>query len=767
MLRARYNILHCFRVLSKWLQHPQLRVRSLLLVTIYVVAGLALEKVSSVFDTAEKITPWDPSSSLHFVLLLGFGLRYTPALVIVPILDNLVVNPMHIAPVYVFLFTLWFLLGYGGASALLLHKLHIDPRLRRFRDVFWFTVVAAFIVPFVVSIFITTTLAAGGTISWSLWVSRLLHEWAGEATGIAILAPPLLILLRAAPWTGSHVALDRLALPINLSCPQGQKALKWGAEVFALVFITWASYSIPSGKHLNYTYFVFLPLIWIAVRYGFERSALAILLINITAVIVVHVKLEEADPLALQFGLMTLSHTGLLLGAVVTERQQSLEQLLYDAYHDSLTGLHNRAWFIYKLEQTIARFHQEKDYLFAVLFLDLDRFKVVNDSLGHATGNQLLSAIAHRLKAGVRTKDTIARLGGDEFTILLEDIQDVREATYIAERLTQELAQSFNVNGHEVFITACIGIVISSSDARPEDLLRDADIAMYRAKAKGRAGYAVFDRAMHDTVVRLLQLENDLRRAVEKIENEPQTQFRLHYQPIVSLSTGRISGFEALSRWQHPIRGLVFPDQFIPDAEENGLIVLIGEWVLREACRQMHAWQLTFPLSAPLTMAVNISGKQFLQPDLVKQIAQILQETGLNADSLKLEITESVVMENSEEASVMLKQLKALGIQLSIDDFGTGYSSLNRLYSFPVNTLKIDRCFVSKMGIEGENSEIVQVIVMLAQHLGMSVVAEGVETAAQLAKLRALKCEEGQGYFFARPLTNQAAEKLLAAAPQW
>jgi EAL domain-containing protein (putative c-di-GMP-specific phosphodiesterase class I) len=272
---------------------------------------------------------------------------------------------------------------------------------------------------------------------------------------------------------------------------------------------------------------------------------------------------------------------------------------------------------------------------------------------------------------------------------------------------------------------------------------------------------------MHDDIVMQSQLESDLRRDVERIGNQPITPFQLYYQPIVSLSSGRISSFEALLRWQHPKRGLVSPAEFIPLAEETGLIVPIGRWVLREACRQMHTWQLAFADRAPAMIAVNLSGKQFLQLDLVEQIDQILQETGLKAGSLKLEITESVVMENSEEASVMLKQLKALGVQLLIDDFGTGYSSLSRLHSFPVNTLKIDRSFVSQMGTEGENSEIVQAIVVLAHHIGMNVTAEGVETAAQLTKLKELKCEEGQGYFFSRPLTSQAAQELIAAALQW
>ena len=441
--------------------------------------------------------------------------------------------------------------------------------------------------------------------------------------------------------------------------------------------------------------------------------------------------------------------------------QQREEQLLHDAFHDQLTGLPNRVLFINRLEHAILYAKRNEDYLFAVLFLDLDRFKVVNYSLGHAIGDQLLQAIANRLQACVRPGDTVARLGGDEFTILLENIHDLKDATQVADCIQKQLTLPFNLNGNEVFTAASIGIALNTPDyERSEELLRDADTTMYRAKLLGKGRYEVFDKTMHIQAMALLQLENDLRRAIERLE------FRLHYQPIVSLKSNRVTGFEALVRWQHPERGLVSPAEFIPVAEETGLIIPIGTWVLREACRQMRAWQVQFPVHSPLTMSVNLSGKQFSQPDLIDQIKQILHETGLDPRSLKLEITESVLMENAESAVAMIVQLQNLGIRLSMDDFGTGYSSLSYLHRFPIDTLKIDRSFVNDVDVDAEKIEIISTVVALAWNLGMDVVAEGVETKKQMYQLRALKCEFGQGYFFSRPLDSDKAGALIAAEPQ-
>jgi diguanylate cyclase (GGDEF)-like protein/PAS domain S-box-containing protein len=440
----------------------------------------------------------------------------------------------------------------------------------------------------------------------------------------------------------------------------------------------------------------------------------------------------------------------------ITDRKLAEQQLHHDAFHDALTGLPNRALFMDHLKLAIARSRRNNSARFAVLYLDLDRFKVINDSLGHTIGDQLLVGIADRLKKNLRPGDTVARLGGDEFTVLIEDITDETESVQVAERVQQELSIPFALSGREVFTTVSMGIAPSATGyERAEDILRDADTAMYRAKSLGKARYEIFDKAMHARAINLLQMETDMRRALERQE------FILHYQPIVALENFRLRGFEALVRWQHPERGFISPMDFIPVAEETGMIIQLGEWVMREACAQMNCWQHMFPLDHPLFITVNLSSKQFSQTTLISTFANILEETGVKPQSVKLEITESVVMENIDTATDMLRQLRSLGVQLAIDDFGTGYSSLSYLHRFPIDTLKIDRSFVTRMSENNENTEIVRTIVVLAQNLGMDVVAEGVETNEQLVLLQKLGCENGQGYFFSKPVNSDGAEKII------
>ncbi|WP_375514005.1 putative bifunctional diguanylate cyclase/phosphodiesterase [uncultured Nostoc sp.] len=452
----------------------------------------------------------------------------------------------------------------------------------------------------------------------------------------------------------------------------------------------------------------------------------------------------------------------------ITEHKQAKSQLLHLAFHDVLTGLPNRALFMNRLEDAVNYSKRHSDYLFAVLFLDLDRFKVINDSLGHTFGDQLLLTVAQRLQECLRSTDIAARLGGDEFIILLVGIRDVLEVVGVVERIQKNLARTVVLDGHEVSTTASIGIALSITGCEhPENYLRDADIAMYRAKAQGRACYEIFNTDMHIQAMAHLELVNELRRAIELQE------FRVYYQPIVSLSRGMITGFEALVRWLHPKYGIVLPEYFMSTAQETGLIILIEQWVLHEACSQIQQWQEQFSSSCgdlaecPLTISVNLCTTRFSEENLVSHINKVLQDTGLAAPSLTLEITEGVIMENDDKAIIRLKQLRNLGIKLAIDDFGTGYSSLGRLHHFPINQLKIDRSFVSGSIIDHGNLDIVQTIITLAHKLGVDVTAEGVETEAQLALLRMLNCEYGQGYFFSHPLDSSQATALIMANIQW
>jgi diguanylate cyclase (GGDEF)-like protein/PAS domain S-box-containing protein len=447
----------------------------------------------------------------------------------------------------------------------------------------------------------------------------------------------------------------------------------------------------------------------------------------------------------------------------ITARKAAEERLLHDAFHDPLTGLPNRALFMDRLGMAIAHAKRRLSYTFAVLFIDLDRFKNVNDSLGHSVGDELLVAVARRLESCLRPGDTVARLGGDEFTILLDEVTDVEHAVQVAQRMHREMSRPFRVQGHEVFVTMSLGITVGAGGDydRPEDVLRDADTAMYGAKTSGKSRDAVFDPNMHDRAVALLQLETDLRRAIEHSE------FEIYYQPIVSLSCGKIDAFEALLRWRHPRRGLLCPDSFVPVAEDTGLIVPIGWWVLHEACSQLADWQSRPWGGEHLAVTVNLSGRQFMQADLVQRIENILYRTGIRSGSLRLEITESTIMEQAEEAVEKLLALRRLGVKLYIDDFGTGYSSLSYLHRLPVDALKIDRSFISEMDTGDERSEIVGTIVTLARTLRMDVAAEGIETAEQVTRLRALACHYGQGYFFSKPVGRVAAGGLIQAGASW
>jgi diguanylate cyclase (GGDEF)-like protein len=445
------------------------------------------------------------------------------------------------------------------------------------------------------------------------------------------------------------------------------------------------------------------------------------------------------------------------------DRQRAEAQLAHNAFHDTLTGLPNRALFLDRAQRCLHQMERRGGYLFAVLAVDLDGFRAINASFGQPAGDKVLIEIGERLLQKVRSGDTVARLGGDEFALLLDDVKDMRNALRVAERLQAELAKPFLVDGREVLTSASVGIAASTSTyKRSADALRDADTAMARAKKLGPGQIAVFDIRMHTQAVTRLKLETDLRRAADRHE------FLLYYQPVVSLQSGHIAGFEALLRWQHPQRGLIAPGECLPVAEEIGLLIPIGQWVLQNAAKQLRAWQVEFPVAPPLSMSVNLSCKQFLQSgELLTIVDETLKATGLDPCSLALEVTETVMMENAEAALATLAQLKDRQLRISIDDFGTGYSSLSYLQRLPIDNLKIDQSFVAQMKSAGESLEIVRSIITLAHSLGKQVIAEGVETGEQLALLRSLGCEYGQGYFFSKPLETDAVGKLLADARTW
>jgi PAS domain S-box-containing protein len=459
----------------------------------------------------------------------------------------------------------------------------------------------------------------------------------------------------------------------------------------------------------------------------------------------------------------------------ITERKRAEEMLAHNAFHDGLTNLPNRALFLDRLQHALTLSKRHPNYKFAVLLIDVDEFKIVNDSLGHSAGDELLIQIAQRLRESVRRVDTVsrprvaevsgklasdgnlARLGGDEFTILLDDIRDPIEAVRVAERIQADLATPFVINQEEIVISASIGIASSTSPhTQAEDLVRDADIAMYRAKRAGKARCEVSDTAMHANAVKRLRLETDLRKALDHGE------FRVYYQPIVWLQTGKIAGFEALTRWQRP-EGVVPPMEFIGVAEETGLIVPMNRKLLREACERLRSWQAEFPSDPPLTMSVNVTSREFALPDLAGEIGKCLDQTGIDPSCLQLEIIETIAMGDAEKSGHVLAQLKALGVRLSIDDFGTGYSSLSRLRRIPVDTLKIDRAFISNMDRDPENCAIVRAIIILAHNLGLKVVAEGAETEEHVNLLKQFDCEMAQGYFFSRPADDQTMSQLLAS----
>ncbi|HSM07845.1 MAG TPA: EAL domain-containing protein [Gemmatimonadota bacterium] len=479
----------------------------------------------------------------------------------------------------------------------------------------------------------------------------------------------------------------------------------------------------------------------------------------------VRVRSGEGDRLQCLVSAATASTEGVEGGWVLTIRDVSshahrIRKLQHNALHDGLTGLPNRSLFRDRLERAIQRAQRSGADQFAVLFLDLDRFKVVNDSLGHMVGDEFLVLVAAALKSCLREVDTVARMGGDEFAILLDTVDGVEDAVRVAERIAEALETPLNLRGHEVFASASIGVALGEKHYKsPEEVLRDADIAMYRAKSFGPGRYEVFDETMRAEVEELMQTQTDLSRALKE------KQLLVHYQPIVTLSSSQLAGFEALLRWQHPRRGLLYPGSFLALAEETGMIGPIGWWLFEEACRQLGEWRRDFPRDPELTMSINVAGSQLREPGAAERIRDILTKSGLGSGrGIMLDVTERAIMGETESLGATLHALKAMGLRLSIDDFGTGYSSLGYLHRYPFDTVKIDRSFIRELGREEGDSGLVWSIAALAHNLGMDVVGEGVETASQLEELRVLRCEYGQGNLFSSAMDGGAASRFLADA---
>ncbi len=445
----------------------------------------------------------------------------------------------------------------------------------------------------------------------------------------------------------------------------------------------------------------------------------------------------------------------------VTDRRRAEERLLHDALHDGLTGLPNRAFFLERLQHSLDQSRRTVSYRFGVIFLDLDRFKMVNDSLGHQAGDQVLIATAERIQRSVREVDSVARLSGDEFAVLLDGIHDLHDALRVVERLEQDLRAPFLVDEQELFLTASLGLALSEDGyERPEHLLRDADIAMYRAKSRGRGGHVVFDAGMQRRVAALLRLETDLRRALDRDE------FRLHYQPIVRVDSGRTVAFEALLRWQHPQRGLLLPSAFIPAAEDSGMMVPLGYWALDQACRQLRAWREESPAARPLRIGVNVSPRQFQHPSFYHEVERILQDSGLEAQALRLELTETAIMEDPSLAAELLGRLRRLGVGLAVDHFGSGSSSLGMLRRYAFDMLKTDGSFARRGEWERGGREIVEAVLSLARTLGLDVVVEGIERREQADELQAWGVPQAQGFYYSRPLVAAAARALIVPEPE-
>lgn len=746
--------------------------RSIVLTLAYTLGVLILNQGARFFQTASGISLWYPSAGLYSFLLLQFGVGYAPAIFLPRFLNWWLFDRFEGIPFgTAMLVTLWIALGYTGVAYGLKRYRDFKPDLTQLQDALGLLIGMGMMASLLVALPYVTTLVLSGIISPQQWLLQIGLFWAGDATGVAMLAPLLLVCSNLRKWhsVDPYTAGKRV---FRFLVPLGRPwDWLWIVTLLVTAFISWIAYYLPPPEtYLEFSYLAFLPILWVAIHYGFPRTTLIILIVNLLVTLLIDAQDRAENPVALQFGLMTLSLTGLLLGAINTAQRRNLRALQFNAQHDDLTGLYNRAWLMDYLYQQVHKQRQQPDQTFALMLIDIDRFKTVNDRFGQLVGDQLLFETAYRLRQqGINPEALscapvcrVVRLGVDEFVVLVQGSPTWPDLIRLMNQILQCIDQPFYLNGYEVIVSASLGITHAQDPSQaPEIPLRNADIAMRIAKKRGGNQWEAFDQNLQGATLRRSRLEIDLKRQVLHCLGSPSLELFLAYQPIVALETEQMRGFEALIRWHHPTLGPISPAEFIPIAEDTGLIVPLGYWVLQEACSHLQNWQTQYAQAGLLTIAVNLSQKQMLNPRFDQEVAQVLRQTGLSPQCLKLEITESLLMERKEEGLAMLGRLRMMGVSLSIDDFGTGYSSLSYLSSMQVNTLKIDQSFVRQLD-QGQNAlSIVQAIIGLAESLNLEVVAEGVETPEQLEALRLLGCQEVQGYLFYRPLERDAIESLL------
>ena len=763
--------------------------RPALIVVGYLIIWFVLSVATQNLRGELDVSLWYPPSGLSFALLLICGVRYAPAIVLTALVHYLLYRGGTEYPLWVLLaLPVLYTAVYVGAAALLVHKVKIDPRLSRMRDLLYFVGIGCLAAPFVGSAVAVAGYAVVGQIPWDGFIVNTLGGWAGEATGVGVVTTLLLVGLRPFPsmWSSlsGQPAREEQSpwKPLKgFSLPGRHEILELAGQVVLLGTIMFVAYGTNRGVRLDFAYLVFLPLIWVAVRGDLARTTVCVLLINVGAVLLVGGTVANSNPILIQFGLLTLTIVGLLLGGLVTEQRETAGRLVREASHDRLTRLPNRALFSDKLSDGPTT----PGGGFVVLAVGLDQFADINNALGYRTGDRLLVAVAERFsgftpasapdststaEASTASMVRVARTGDDTFAGLIEGVGSEDRARELSEKLLEELARPYEIEGREVYATASAGVVmVGEAPEEAEDLLRDAYTALQSARAKGSSRYVIFDRVVGEAAKERLALDTDLRRAVE------QEEFVLHYQPVFCLQTDTVVGVEALVRWEHPERGLLPPAEFIALAEQSGVIVPLGEWILREACAWAKGQRGRHPSKPPVIISVNLSAKQLEHPGFPGRLETVLEETGLDPHALVLEITEGALVDNTDSIYETLHDLIKNGVRLAVDDFGTGYSSLAYLGRLPIDIVKIDRAFISKLADasrvqddSGEsferrsaNEKLVSGIIDLAHGQNLAVVAEGVENILQLERLRETDCDMVQGYWFSKPLADGEVVALI------